>query len=528
MTAARLLSIILPRRGRLDVRADPLLAPLERTPGGVRAGDCVLAEKLGQGGMGAVYLGRHTNLDIEVAVKILPFHVADTDTNAVARFRKEARATVRIDHPNIVRVFDVKEERGVHYLVMEYVDGESADARIKREGPLPERDALEIAIAAGEALAAAHAKGILHRDVKPANILIRFEDGRVKLADLGLAKALRGEGGVPTVVTGTGQMLGTPAFMSPEQATDASRVDERTDIYSLGATLYALLSGKAPFEETQLYKLLRKVVNESPPSLFELRPDVSRLTAAAATVLMTKNPKERPQTMKEALELLCGSFERAPTGGAQGLARPRMARRPKIKTNAEEIKPSPAHISERTLEDVTPDELARQRHATPAPEDAVPRESVSREDLIEKRVEAEQLRAAWKVESDEDDAFLLEVDRHIRVGRELEGDDPNAAHARFQRAIEALKQREDEASAHAERQRALPARKGHLIAFGQDGLTARKAYDDAEENLSRGEFAAAKERYRHAADLYKKDSIRGKGCLIIAIAIGLLVLGLCC
>ena len=171
--------------GEFDVTKDKLLSDLSRTEDGLpRAGNAVLRDVLGEGGMGAVYLGFDEKLQIEVAVKVLPFRAA-RDPSAVERFFREARSTARVDHPNLVRVLTVDEERGTYYLVMEFVDGESAEARMKREGPLHERDVLEIAIAAGEALSAAHAKGILHRDVKPANILIRFEDGRVKLAAAG-------------------------------------------------------------------------------------------------------------------------------------------------------------------------------------------------------------------------------------------------------------------------------------------------------------------------------------------------------
>jgi len=133
----------------LDVHSDPLLGPLEKTPQGVRAGDCILVEKLGQGGMGVVYLGKHLTLNIDVAVKVLPFHAAAGYPIAISRFQTEARSAVRVDHPNIVRVFHVGEEHGVHYLVMEFIDGESAADRLRREGPLPEADALGIAVAVG-------------------------------------------------------------------------------------------------------------------------------------------------------------------------------------------------------------------------------------------------------------------------------------------------------------------------------------------------------------------------------------------
>ena len=156
-----------------DISDDLLLLKLPRSREGLpRAGNVVIFERLGAGGMGAVYLGFVENLAAEVAVKVLSFNAA-RDPSAVDRFYREARATFKVDHPNMVRVLTIAEEAGTCYLIMEFVDGESAEARIRREGPLPERDALEIAVATGGALSAAHAKRILHRDVKPANLLIR-------------------------------------------------------------------------------------------------------------------------------------------------------------------------------------------------------------------------------------------------------------------------------------------------------------------------------------------------------------------
>ena len=277
-----------------DVREDDLLHRLPRTPDGLpRAGNVVIQDRLGQGGMGAVYLGRDTKLNVPVAVKVVPFHLVESNPDLVKRFQREAQAAAQVDHPNLMRVYTVDEESGVHYLVLEFVDGESAAERLNREGALPESDSLDICISVGEALAAAHAEGIIHRDIKPANIMIRHKDGRVKVADLGLAKSFHEGAPVGGGLTATGQVMGTPAYMSPEQAKDASQVDPRADVYSLGATLYALLGGRAPHEASQLLALLMKVANEEPDDLKRVRPELSDSTCELVKRMMAKKPQDR-------------------------------------------------------------------------------------------------------------------------------------------------------------------------------------------------------------------------------------------
>jgi len=308
--------------------------------------------------MGAVYRGRDDRLAIDVAVKVLPFHVADTNPGLVERFVREARMAARVDHPNLVRVYTVGEEQGIHYIVTELVEGESAQARLDREGALSEDEALRICIGAGEALAAAHAEGIVHRDVKPANILLRAKDGRVKLADLGLAKTLQEGPSLSTGLTASGQVMGTPAYMSPEQAADASKVDHRTDIYSLGATLYALVTAHPPFEESQVIATLMKVMKEPPRDVRELRPDISDATREVIARMMAKRPEDRPGAMLGALAEMRRARSQAP------VARPGAGRQPPPE-EAQAPPPEPAASPGRAAAEAGPRRAAEAPTARP-------------------------------------------------------------------------------------------------------------------------------------------------------------------
>ena len=293
--------------------SDPLLRPLAGPDGRPRLRNIVLRRRIGAGGMGAVYCGYHEKLDIDVAVKVLARAEAGEAGGSVAvrRFLAEARAAAKIDHPNLVRVLDVDEREGVHYIVMEHVRGADAGKLIAEKGPFDEDRALEIARAAAGALRAAHEKGIVHRDVKPANILIREEDGAVKLADLGLAKAPHGPDSER--LTATGEIFGTPAYMSPEQVSSPASVDARADVYSLGATLYALLAGKRPFGGENVYAVIRDVCDGDFPDIAELASGVSRGTCELVRRMMKLKPAERPASMAEVVEeidnLLRGEYD---------------------------------------------------------------------------------------------------------------------------------------------------------------------------------------------------------------------------
>ena len=222
--------------------------------------DLKITRKIGAGGMGTVYEAIQTKLNRKVAVKVLADRLA-SDPEFLERFEREARAAAVINHPNLVQVFDFGDADGLHYSVMEYIEGENLVQRLKRTGKLPPAEALEIIAAVAEALQSAWSKQIIHRDIKPENILITI-DGRVKLADLGLAKILSEE----SSMTMTGMGLGSPNYMAPEQAEDAKYVDHRTDIYSLGITLLTLVTGKKPFKGNSPYALIKAHAEQPIPT----------------------------------------------------------------------------------------------------------------------------------------------------------------------------------------------------------------------------------------------------------------------
>src|SRR5688572_22053119 len=205
--------------------------------------DYRLVARLGQGGMGTVYRALHSRLGKVVAVKVLPPDLMQAD--AVSRFQREMRAVGKLHHPNIVQAFDAGEHEGTHFLVMECVDGCDLHSLVKQRGPLSIADACEIVRQAAVGLQHAHQHGLVHRDIKPSNLMLS-EEGQVKLLDLGLAliQGPTNQGGDLTMAC---QVMGTPDFVAPEQASDSHSVDIRADIYSLGCTLYYLLSGAPPY-----------------------------------------------------------------------------------------------------------------------------------------------------------------------------------------------------------------------------------------------------------------------------------------
>jgi serine/threonine-protein kinase len=247
--------------------------------------------------MGTVYLGRHLTLNKQVAVKVLRADIP-MDAQAVQRFLREARAAAQLDHPNIVSVYDAGEHEGTYYIVMQYVAGESLAARLKRVRQLSIREALKIFRAVAAGIAHAHAHGIIHRDIKPDNILLG-QDGGVKIADFGLARMKKGDPNLST----SGTIMGSPNFMSPEQAL-ARPVDQRTDIYSLGATLYHMVVGVPPFEAQTALTVLYKVVREALKPPYVANPTVSVLLSRYILFLMRKDPAKRVGSVKQVLEIL--------------------------------------------------------------------------------------------------------------------------------------------------------------------------------------------------------------------------------
>ncbi|MHB8864644.1 MAG: serine/threonine protein kinase [Pirellulaceae bacterium] len=258
---------------------------------------------LGAGGMGHVYLARHRRMNRLVAIKVLPPRVT-SDPRAVERFHREVRAAAQLTHPNIVTAFDANEDKQVHYLVMEYVPGDDLATLVKSRGPFSISKAIACVIQAARGLHYAHSCGIIHRDIKPANLLLDRR-GVVKILDMGLARTT-----MPDRVSADddsdelGVILGTVDFMAPEQAHNTRRADARSDIYSLGCTLFMLLTGRPVFPYDTVKKKLRALQTEPAPSLQAARPEVSKELEAIYRQMVARNPNDRFQTMAQVIAAL--------------------------------------------------------------------------------------------------------------------------------------------------------------------------------------------------------------------------------
>lgn len=249
------------------------------------------------GGMGIVLKARDAALDRVVALKILPpTHAANA--LARARFVREARSAAAVVHEHVVPIYAVDEQAGLPYLVMQFVQGRTLAERIRATGPLRLEEILRIGAQTAAGLAAAHAQGLVHRDVKPGNILLENSVERVKLTDFGLARALD-----DSVLTRTGELAGTPEFMAPEQAGNGA-VDHRVDLFSLGTVLYAMGTGCSPFQGNSVVAVIRKVCDEQPPAVHEVNPAMPRWLSGIVARLMAKAPAERFQSAEEVARLL--------------------------------------------------------------------------------------------------------------------------------------------------------------------------------------------------------------------------------
>jgi hypothetical protein len=257
-----------------------------------------LVRLLGRGGMGSVYLAREPFLDRDVAVKVLPSEVASGD--ARERFLREARTAARLSHPNIVPLYTFGQAGDVLYYVMGFVDGESLESRLRREGRLSFDDARRIASELTDALEYAHEMGVVHRDLKPDNVLLERRTGRAMLTDFGIAK----HGATQEALTQTGVVMGTPHYMSPEQASGDREIDGRSDIYSLGVILYRMVTGKLPFAGSDFRQVLAQHAMRAPVPASQVIPSVPIDIDTVIGRALAKNPIERwpnARSMREAL-----------------------------------------------------------------------------------------------------------------------------------------------------------------------------------------------------------------------------------
>jgi hypothetical protein len=422
-------------QSRPDLTTDLLLADAPIHEGYKVLGGVVLYEKLGQGGMGMVYRGRHLRLNIDVAVKVMASPASptpDAADNFVRRFIREAQTAASVRHQNLARVIDVNTEGGIYYLVMDYIDGESAADRLRRKGSLSEQEAVEIALGAAEGLAEAHRRGIVHRDVKPDNILIG-KDGTVVVADLGLAKAFEAgeaEGSRSMGLSMSQQAMGTPFYMSPEQSRSAKDVGPQADVWSLGVTLYELLTGKVPWHETDLAELIMKIRNDGTPSARECRAELSDGVCTIIQKALEKDASRRYQD--------CGEIAKALKSHLDSMA----------KTPGSVLPDAEAGTTKLALVSVTPPAAETITLIAAAALGETPRgpasardgaeaklRDTSLADVVEKRLWVEALRRQLgESESGLPADVLRSIDLDLQVAKEIEDRDRAAAFERLARA----------------------------------------------------------------------------------------------
>jgi serine/threonine protein kinase len=282
---------------------DPLIG---ETIGGHR-----IEKRIGRGGMGTVYRALQLNLDRKVAIKILSPALLE-DREFVMRFLDEARAAGKLNHPNVVQVYNVGQEQNHFFLVMEYMAGGSLQELLDRRGPLPPGEALPMILDAAKALIWAGEKSIVHRDIKPDNLLLN-EQSTVKIGDFGLAA----DGRKSKTIFDGGRVMGTPGYMAPEQAL-GKPVDARADLYALGSTLYVLLSGQPPFDGETPLEILLKKVQEPPKPLARAAPDVPRGVVKVVEKLMARDPGDRYSSAAEAYRALAAALSACRPPGHNG------------------------------------------------------------------------------------------------------------------------------------------------------------------------------------------------------------------
>ncbi len=264
-------------------------------------GNYVLLDMLGRGGMGSVFLARHTTMNRQVALKIISRRVGK-DPASLERFLTEARATASLDHPNIVRAYDVDQDKERFFIVMEYVAGHDLEDLVEQEGPLGFEFIADCIRQAAEGLAHAHRRSMVHCDVKPSNLLVT-ETGNVKILDMGMARLLNESAG-DSSADRDGRILGTVDYMAPEQATDDPTFDHRADIYSLGCTMYCLLAGHPPFNEGTLAERILRHQTQPPPDILQEHPDTPPELVRICLKMMAKDAGDRYQTAEQVAQAL--------------------------------------------------------------------------------------------------------------------------------------------------------------------------------------------------------------------------------
>ena len=271
---------------------------------------------LGKGGMGQVFLAHDLTLEREVAIKVLPPDVAQDD-QVVRRFQQEAKTAAKLDHPNIIPIYRVESEGGLNYFVMKYISGTSLEDLLDKKEPLPVPEIQRILWEAACALGHAHQRGVVHRDVKPANIMFDH-DGRVMLTDFGISKALQ----AATGLTATGMIIGTPHYMAPEQAKGAP-VDGRADQYSLGVVGYRMITAELPFSGDSVHTIIYKHIYEEPPLASAKRPGIPASLTVAISRALAKEPDQRFPTMEDFATAVWPEQPVASPAKSRGAVRPR-------------------------------------------------------------------------------------------------------------------------------------------------------------------------------------------------------------